>query len=310
MLALASVTHLLWFLRHLLKSLPIVVGFQLEFLLIGIAVSSWLKPWVPPRSCLPEIGLVGLAFAIFYSQIWSLFGGLHPGSNGILVLITLVSLLSRYRTTISFLREAWNYTNVALLIALLPVLLVAAWNALTSSLTCYDIQGYHLQAVRWAAEFGSVPGLANLHGRLGFNSALDPLAALLSSPGGLWLGREYVNGAIVIITLAVLLQGTAGSGTRTIYALLLLPFPVSLLFSNCLSSPQPDVAADSSAVLFAWYLRDTVLGNESEASSALFPVFLTGALALVFKISNAAFAATGVCLAWSAGAGRDAQYVN
>src|SRR5260221_14736881 len=38
---------------------------------------------------------------------------------------------------------------------------------------------------------------------LGFNSALHPLAALLSSPGGLWLGRKYVNSLIVIITLAV-----------------------------------------------------------------------------------------------------------
>src|SRR5260221_277900 len=82
---------------------------------------------------------------------------------------------------------------------------------------------------------------------LGFNSALHPLAALLSSPGGLWLGREYVNSLIVTITLAILIQGIASYSACSIYALLLLPFPVSLLFSECLSSPQPDVAAASTA---------------------------------------------------------------
>jgi hypothetical protein len=141
--------------------------------------------------------------------------------------------------------EAWRQTSLLALIIAVPVLVVAAWNALTSAITCYDIQTYHLQAVRWAAEFGSVPGLANLHGRLGFNSALHPLAALLSSPGGSWLGREYVNSLIVTITLAILIQGIASYSACSIYALLLLPFPVSLLFSECLSSPQPDVAAAS-----------------------------------------------------------------
>jgi hypothetical protein len=68
-------------------------------------------------------------------------------------------------------REAWRQTSLLGLIILVPVLLVASWNALTSAITCNDITGYHLQAVRWVAEFGSVPGLANLHGRLGFNSA-------------------------------------------------------------------------------------------------------------------------------------------
>jgi hypothetical protein len=299
---LASVVHFLWFLRYLLKSLPIVLGFQLELFLLGAAVWSWLRRLIPGRCNLLDISLVGLAAAIFFSEIWSLFGGLYPWSNGVLFSAALLCLVLRHRAAIQVVREAWNQTSLLGLIILVPVFLVAAWNALTSAITCYDIQGYHLQAVRWVAEFGSVPGLANLHGRLGFNSALHTLAALLSSPGGFWLGREYVNSSIVTITLAILVQGIVGYSARSIYALLLLPFPTSLLFSDCLSSPQPDIAAAGAATLFAWYLRDIVLDRESRGTSALFFGFLAGTMAVLFKVSYAALGGAGICVAivcWS-----------
>src|SRR5688500_16524798 len=35
----------------------------------------------------------------------------------------------------------------------------------------YDTGFYHAQAVRWINEYPAVPGLANLHGRLAFNSS-------------------------------------------------------------------------------------------------------------------------------------------
>ena len=294
---LASVFHLLWFLRHLLKSLPIVVGFQLEFFLLGVVAWSWLRPFAPGRCTWPDISVVGLAVAIFFSETWSLFGGLYPWSNGILFAATLLGLFIRRRAVIEVLREVRPQTSLLGLTFIVPFLVVAAWNALTSAITCYDIQLYHLQAVRWVAEFGSVPGLANLHGRLGFNSALHPLAALLSSPGGLWLGREYVNSSIVVITLAVLIQGIGGYSARSAYALLLLPFPVSLLFSECLSAPQPDVAAASAATLFAWYFRDIIFDRESSGLSCLFFGFVAATMAVLFKVSYAVLGAAGICVA-------------
>jgi hypothetical protein len=294
---LASVVHFLWFLRHLFKSLPIVLGLQVELFLVGAAIWSCLRRLLPGRCNLLDINLIGLAGTVLFSQAWSLFGGLYPWSNGILVSATLLFLLIRRGPVIQVVNEARRQTSLPGLIIAAPVLLVAAWNALTTAITCYDIQTYHLQAVRWAAEFGSVPGLANLHGRLGFNSALHPLAALLSSPGGLWLGREYVNSSIVTITLAVLIQGILSYSARSIYALLLLPFPVSLLLSECLSSPQPDVAAASAATLFAWYLRDIVFDRESSGISALFFGFLAATMTIQFKVSYAALAAAGICVA-------------
>lgn len=67
----------------------------------------------------------------------------------------------------------WLSTGTLLGIsAVLPVLWLAAGPP-----QVYDTGFYHAQAVRWLNEYGTVPGLANLHGRLGFNSVWFPWAA-------------------------------------------------------------------------------------------------------------------------------------
>ena len=44
-------------------------------------------------------------------------------------------------------------------------------NHARGALTYLDSANYHIQAVRWAENFAVVPGLANLHSRLGYQSA-------------------------------------------------------------------------------------------------------------------------------------------
>jgi hypothetical protein len=65
---LASVVHLLWFLRYLLKSLPIVLGFQVELFLVGTAVWSWLSRLMPGRCNVFDISLIGLAVTVFFRK--------------------------------------------------------------------------------------------------------------------------------------------------------------------------------------------------------------------------------------------------
>ena len=45
----------------------------------------------------------------------------------------------------------------------------------------YDAYLYHLAAVKWMKEFATVPGLANLHSRLGFNSSFHLFAAYIDA---------------------------------------------------------------------------------------------------------------------------------
>ncbi len=45
-----------------------------------------------------------------------------------------------------------------------------------------DTDSYHIQMVKWVQEFGSVPGIANLHLRFGFNSSWFISIGVLSYP--------------------------------------------------------------------------------------------------------------------------------
>ena len=44
------------------------------------------------------------------------------------------------------------------------------------------LDSYHIQMVKWVQEFGSVPGIANLHMRFGFNSSWFSTVGMLSNP--------------------------------------------------------------------------------------------------------------------------------
>jgi len=52
----------------------------------------------------------------------------------------------------------------------------------------YDTDLYHAQIIRWYNEYGTPPGLGNLHGRLAFNSSWLSLAALFDN--GIWDNRS------------------------------------------------------------------------------------------------------------------------
>lgn len=62
--------------------------------------------------------------------------------------------------------------------------------------TAYDASLYHLQSVQWARTFSAVPGLANLHSRLGVNSAVFLLVASLELPALPVRGFHLASGSV------------------------------------------------------------------------------------------------------------------
>lgn len=103
---------------------------------------------------------------------------------------------------------AWLRTSRGWALAVVPV--VAVWVANHA----LDVPGlddylYEFQAVRWNHDFRIVPGLANLHGRLGFNESHHLLGAMLSV--GPLAGRvnHVLNGLFVVATAAYLAGGIA-----------------------------------------------------------------------------------------------------
>lgn len=276
-----------------LKSLMLLIFFQAEFLLLGTVLSTYFRSNRFAAFNLPDLAFLGQCAAVGFAQVWSLFSGLRPLSNVCLLLVATIAAMLRHRRWFESLRSGAKETHWRGLMLVSPLWLVAALNALTSGF-CYDSALYHLLAVRWVWEFGAVPGLANLHGRLGFNSSLSSLAGLFGVPFGLRLGQEFVNSTIALLAATVVSQGLSGKVKahrdfpRTIYALGLLVPLVALIFSSCLSSPQPDIGAAATAILVAWYFREILFESEvnpNHGGRLLLLCLSAAAMALQFKLS-------------------------
>lgn len=62
-----------------------------------------------------------------------------------------------------------------------------------------DTYGYHAQTVRWIEEMGTVKGIANIHMRLGYNSAVFAMSALYSFVDVFGQSVRSMNGFLVVL---------------------------------------------------------------------------------------------------------------
>ena len=287
----------------IVKSLGVLLFLLIEVAFVGGATIGFLPGGLRSKLSLPAFLLPGLFVATAFAETWSLFGGLVPWANPVLILVAAVLAVARRRTFVSTVREGIRNTRWSSLILFVPCLFFATMNALTNGY-CHDNLIYQLPAVRWVAEFGSVPGLANLNGKFGFNSALHPLAALFGGPFGYAIGSEFVNPVIVLSAGAILLQEIRLRSKEFFaqgspYAALLLPAVLSLLFSECFSSPQPDVGSGAIAILVAWHLREIIFERDIAATNeqgAFLRCLMASSLVAKLKLSYAVFAFAAVAL--------------
>lgn len=277
----------------MLRSLLLLVFFQVEFLLVGATFLAYSGTGRLGPLNLFDQAFLGYGVVTGFAQAWSIFHGLRPISNYFLLGGTLILAIIKWRGFVDSLRLGVGITLFRSALVLAPIGLASAYNALTADY-CYDDALYHLLSVRWIAEYGSVPGLANLHGRLGFNSSLVALAGIFSVPFGVHIGREFVNGATTLLVAGVLSQGLRVenwrdlNASRNLYAFGLLIFVVTLVLSPCLSSPQPDVSAAAVAIAVAWYFFAAVNfsgGGDQFGANQLLLCVSASVAALELKLS-------------------------
>ena len=75
-----------------------------------------------------------------------------------------------------------------------------------------DTESYHIQALRWLQTYGTVPGLANLHERYGFNSSWFSFAAVLI-PGPTASNFYTVANGLISVWFLLYLMNAAFSKT-------------------------------------------------------------------------------------------------
>jgi hypothetical protein len=189
--------------------------------------------------------------------------------------------------------------------------------AVRSAAPCkfYDTGLYGAQAVRWMATYPVVPGLANLHGRLGFNSSVLLCLAVLRHGVLEPLTYRVFDGLVLAMLLAPataaaarLVRGYSNSSTDWFGAILLFP----LLYRIFESSETADLVGtdtDLPAMLVClagiWYLfsalQATGPSTDDDAApvrSKLLCANVLFALGAAFKLSMVVLTSAGWLLAF------------
>lgn len=116
--------------------------------------------------------LWGLIVMVLAAQVLELFLPVNQYTWMAWVLILAIGSLTSRKAFIQFvhwLSGAIKY-NACLVLSCCAILLFVS-NLSAGPLMMDDTESYHIQMIKWIQAYGTVPGLANLHERYGFNSS-------------------------------------------------------------------------------------------------------------------------------------------
>ncbi len=126
--------------------------------------------------------MAGLLVQNVYAQYFSLFAGVGLTANLVMTAAVCVAAFFCRRGLLLFMREQKKRTGRMQWLLCGGLVLLFAY-ASSRGYMHYDTGLYHAQSIRWIAEYGVAPGLANLHSRFGYNSAAFALCALFGGAG-------------------------------------------------------------------------------------------------------------------------------
>jgi len=165
-------------------------------------------------------------------------------------------------------RPAW-FTLVAAGVFVASFLAAAALGPVTN----YDTGLYHLGAIRYAADYATIPGLANLFNPFGYDNSQFVLGAFLGN--GPWNGNGYrlLNGLFVVLLLCDLcLRFTRASRKPGDFVLLigagLALVPLVGLADYLVTSPTADTAVMLLTLISAAYLSDAAVAKSRFAADS------------------------------------------
>jgi hypothetical protein len=216
-------------------------------------------------------GLLIATIVILATNIWL---PLRIGSAAIVfvVVVVLLALLGiwlikrRRQSALNIgIRGRWWLLPLFIAIALAVVYLaVAAMGPVTN----YDSGLYHLGAIKYAGEFATIPGLANLYFPFGYNNSLFPLAAFLGN--GPWDGDGYrlINGLLMMLIatdlVLRLLQRKYSVGTFVLFVGLAASWvPLIALSDYWVISPTSDSSVLILTLVAVSYFSDALTGKKA-----------------------------------------------
>ena len=265
------------------------------------------------RSCtLGDSFWLGLAISVAVLELWNLFLPVSSAAAFTLVFAGLLGLLLSRVSLVSQLKlslQAGRWPIVA-------CIAMAALVALRATGTCnhYDTGLYGASAVRWINTYPTVPGLASLHGRLGFNSSVFLCVAALHQefwkdfeyhlPGGLLLCAIWL---IILPACFRLARGLSSATADWFHCILAIPMffwtTRAKIAGTLTDEPATIVCLVATGIVVDELHRKSGAGATSrEASLArLFVATTLYSLAVAFKESTVVFAALAWLIAFALG---------
>src|SRR5712664_47799 len=248
---------------------------------------------------------MGLSASVAVLEIWNLVLPLTASITLILLVAGILGLALNYSPLRNSLRAIWQSSRWLFLLGLAFTLLLA----LRSCGPCeyYDTGLYGAPAVRWIQTYPAVPGLANLHGRFGYNSSVFLCIAALGQ--GMWrdLGFHLFTGFLVSALWASLLPAFArivgkSSTSPADWFHCILAVPAffwttrSRIVGTQTDEPAAIVALIAAGIFFEHLCRTDREDQRNPGLSRLLVAATLFALAVAFKLSTIVFALLAWCL--------------
>lgn len=274
------------------KMLSVLVNFVymgVTTFFMGFGVRLFVKKYLGYEiKELVSLIYAGLGVATVYAGMYSLFSGVSLGANIGMLLICLMVICVGKQDLTTFLKNQKQHVTKGKMIFLCIMLLLFAYGA-SRGYMHMDSGLYHAQAIRWIEEYGVVPGLANLHCRLAYNSSAFTLTALYSMR---FLGGQSLHTVAGFMALVLAVKGLDVVKVFSRKQVLVSDFvKVAMLFYiTILYTEMMSPASDYFAMLFLFYIVLTWVELEEKKEGNITPFGMLCVLLAVnvsIKLSSA-----------------------
>jgi hypothetical protein len=271
---------------------------------------------------LPDAFWMGLAISVALLEVWNLLLPITPWAMILLLCIGTLGFIANRSGLFSHIKFTLQTSRGLFFLGVT----FAFFLAVRSCGPCqyYDTGLYGAPAVHWMQTYPAVPGLANLHGRFGFNSSVFLCIAALGQ--GMWkdLGFHLFTGFLLSALWATLLPACArcvrGIATPPDWFHCILALPAffwtarSRIVGTLTDEPAAIVCFIAAGILFQELSRTPDQDQEEAHTPRLLLAATLFSLAVSFKVSAAVFALLAWCLVmraiWQSGGAPEKRHLH
>ncbi len=223
------------------------------------------KPWI-------VFLITGLICITAIAQWWVLFFPLYPFFPSYFTLLLFLLFLLFRKKILPLIKQCsipfGGKTALPLICFGITVIAIMILNA--GPIMMDDTESYHIQMIKWVREYGSVPGLANLHLRFGLNSSwFIAIAALIPGPNP---DFQALNGLLSIWISAYLIEKNGKAALASLFLLLVALSLWPLIRGNATTANYDFVTTSCILVLFIESVSEN--GIRPGIEWVLWPFFL------------------------------------